>query len=56
VWGIAAAILAVAATAGLALARGVEVVREPEDVAPWPVRPGVQPFSLEAGRAETAPL
>jgi cyanate permease len=35
---------------GLALARGVEVVREEAEVAPWPVRPGVEAFSLEAGR------
>jgi MFS family permease len=50
VWGIGAAILAVAAGLGLALARGVEVAREQVEVAPWPVRPGVEAVSLEGGR------
>jgi MFS family permease len=48
VWGIAAAILAVAATLGLALARGVEVAREPaEELPPWPARPGLEAIPLE---------
>jgi hypothetical protein len=51
VWGIAAAILAVAATLGLALARGVEVTREPaEEALPWPARPGLEAIPLESGR------
>jgi MFS family permease len=50
VWGIAAAILAVAASLGLALARGVEVARQPAEVTPWPVRPGVEAVPLRGGQ------
>ena len=43
VWGIAAAILAVAAALGLALARGIEVARERVEERPsWPARPGLE--------------
>ena len=45
VWGIAAAILAVAASLAVALARGVELGRDRVDVPEWPVRPGVQALS-----------
>jgi hypothetical protein len=48
VWGIAAAILAVAATLGLALARGVELAPEREEVLPWPARPGLEAIPLES--------
>jgi MFS family permease len=51
VWGIAAAILAVAAALGLALARGAEVAREPtEQALPWPARPGLEAIPLARGR------
>jgi MFS family permease len=56
VWGIAAAILAVAAALGLALARGVEFERErAEDVAPWPARPGLEAIPLEGGSVTGQP-
>jgi MFS family permease len=48
VWGIGAAILAVAAALGLALSRGVDVRREAGEVKPLPVTPGPG--------AEAAPL
>jgi MFS family permease len=51
VWGIAAGILAAAAAAGLALARGVDLVREDTEVAPWPVRAGVQTIPLGSSQA-----
>jgi MFS family permease len=56
VWGIAAAILAVAATLGLALARGVEVKRESaEEVPPWPSRPGLEAIPLESAAGPATP-
>jgi MFS family permease len=49
VWGIAAAILAVAAVLGLALARGIELARErAEELPPWPARPGLEAIPLES--------
>lgn len=51
VWGIAAAILAVAAALGVALARGVDVTRERADeTPPWPARPGLEAIPFEGGR------
>jgi len=51
VWGIAAAILAVAAALGLALARGVELARgRAEELPPWPARPGLEAIPLERVR------
>ena len=51
VWGIAAGILAVAATFGVALARGVEVAREPaEKTPPWPARPGLEAIPVTSVR------
>src|SRR5918912_1535066 len=50
VWGIAAAILAVAATLGLALARRVELAgTHAEELLPWPARPGLEAIPLESG-------
>jgi MFS family permease len=47
VWGIAAAVLALASVLGAALARGVEVVHEPvEEALPWPARPGLEAIPL----------
>ncbi|TML57361.1 MAG: MFS transporter [Actinobacteria bacterium] len=40
VWGIAAAVLALAAALGLSLARGVDVAREAPEATPLPVVPG----------------
>jgi MFS family permease len=51
VWGIAAAILAVAAALGASLARGVDVAREQAEVSAWPARPEVAAMSLEGSRA-----
>jgi hypothetical protein len=52
VWGIAAAILALAAALGLALARGVELARKrAEEVPPWPARPGLEAIPLGSGQA-----
>jgi MFS family permease len=50
VWGISAAILAVAAALGLALARGVDVRRQAADVTPLPLTPELEAASLEGGR------
>jgi MFS family permease len=51
VWGIAAAILAVAATLGVTLARGAEVARgSAEQAPPWPARPGLEAIPPASGR------
>jgi MFS family permease len=51
VWGIAAAILAVAAALGVAFARGVEPAREPVGEAlPWPARPGLEAIPQSGSR------
>jgi MFS family permease len=48
VWGIAAAILALASVLGVALARGVELARKRvEELPPWPARPGLEAIPLE---------
>lgn len=56
VWGLAAAVLAVAATLGYALARGVELARERADeLPPWPARPGLEAIPLESAAGPIAP-
>jgi MFS family permease len=50
VWGIAAAVLALAAALGLSLARGVEVAEgDVAQVTPLPVLPGIEAASVEGG-------
>ena len=49
-WGIAAAVLALAAALGLSLARGVEVTEGAAEVRPFPLVPEMEAASLEGGR------
>jgi MFS family permease len=56
VWGIAAAVLALASVLGAALARGVELARErAEELLPWPARPGLEAIPLESAAGPVAP-